>query len=83
MSAFKDSFPVVSDIVNTLLRTSWSWTRNYRCKYIEIRIDMRDGKCLIKDRYGKFIETREVVNQTMEVENETPSRIEGTDRTVC
>lgn len=25
----------------------WSWAHNMECKYIDLRIDMRDGGCLI------------------------------------
>ena len=25
----------------------WTWSRNTECKYIDLRIDMRDGGCLI------------------------------------
>lgn len=30
----------------------WYWFRNTRCKYVELRVDMRDGGCIIKDREG-------------------------------
>lgn len=29
---------------------SWHWGANTRCKYLNIRLDMRDGHCLIYDR---------------------------------
>lgn len=35
--------------------TGWQWIKNSRCKYIELRIDMRDGGFIIKDRDGKRI----------------------------
>lgn len=28
----------------------WQWTRNSKCKYIDIRIDMRDGGFILLDR---------------------------------
>lgn len=34
----------------------WNWCDNTPCKYIQLRIDMRDGGCLIEDRHGNRIE---------------------------
>jgi hypothetical protein len=33
----------------------WTWGRNTRCKYVDLRIDMRDGGCIIRDREGRRI----------------------------
>lgn len=33
----------------------WHWYANPQCKYVELRIDMRDGGCIIKDRDGNRI----------------------------
>ena len=33
----------------------WSWVRNMSCKYVEIKIDMRDGGFILKDQHGKRI----------------------------
>lgn len=33
----------------------WSWVRTPRCKYVDVRIDMRDGGFVIKDQDGKRI----------------------------
>jgi len=41
----------------------WMWPRNVRCKYIELRIDTRDGHCIIKDREGKVITLQELQRQ--------------------
>jgi hypothetical protein len=41
----------------------WSWLENSMCKYIELRIDMRDGGCVIKDRDGKRIEPEQLRHQ--------------------
>jgi len=35
--------------------SKWSWARNMRCKYITLRIDMRDGGFIITDRDGNRI----------------------------
>lgn len=28
----------------------WEWARNSRCKYVNLRVDMRDGHCVLADR---------------------------------
>ena len=42
----------------------WSPYENFRCKYIELRIDMRDGGCIIKDQEGNRIDPAELRKQT-------------------
>lgn len=41
----------------------WHWCENFGCKYIELRIDMRDGGCLIKDKDGNRIDPAELRKQ--------------------
>ena len=41
----------------------WNWYRNTRCKYINVRIDMRDGHCVIQDRHGTPISLEELKYQ--------------------
>lgn len=43
----------------------WSWFGNTRCKYIDVRIDMRDGCCVLKDREGKRIDLATLSKQAM------------------
>jgi hypothetical protein len=38
----------------------WLWVRNSRCKYVELRIDMRDGGHLLFDRDGARIHFEEL-----------------------
>lgn len=33
----------------------WTWARNAHCKYLDIRLDTRDGRCLLRNRDGKSI----------------------------
>ena len=33
----------------------WNWMRNPRCKYVQLRIDMRDGGFVILDRDNQRI----------------------------
>lgn len=52
--------------ITELLKSEWCWTKNVKCKYIELRIDMRDGHCLIKDRNGTEISIRDLEYQSGE-----------------
>jgi len=47
-----DSFFTVYE---KMKKKEWLWFLNTECKYINLRIDMRDGGCIIKDREGKRI----------------------------
>ena len=43
----------VDDVVPILKAAragEWAWYENTRCKYVELRIDMRDLGCIIRDR---------------------------------
>jgi len=55
-----------NDVVPTLKAArdgSWQWYRNMRCKYIVLRIDMRDLGCIIKDREGERITVSQLQRQ--------------------
>lgn len=43
--------------------SGWDWCKNSTCKYIELRIDMRNDKCLIKDRDGNLIDLQKLLFQ--------------------
>ncbi len=38
----------------------WSWCQNTRCKYVTLRIDMRDGGFVLTDRDGKRISLKQL-----------------------
>ena len=40
-------------------RLSSPW-QSSRVKYVELRVDIRNGKCSIKDRYGEVISIEEL-----------------------
>ncbi len=63
---------VIRDI-GELPSKGWHWTmsRSWRCKYIDLRIDMRDGGFILKDRNGTRISLDELRNQT--TSEETPN----------
>lgn len=41
----------------------WSWHRNPACKYVELRVDMRSGHVIIRDRDGKRINPEDLAYQ--------------------
>jgi hypothetical protein len=41
----------------------WVWFRNTQCKYVNLRVDMRTGACLIMDRDGKRIDPSDLEYQ--------------------
>jgi hypothetical protein len=44
-------------------KRGWDWTKNFDCKYIDIRIDMRDGGFILRNREGKRIELKDLKHQ--------------------
>lgn len=50
-----DDFENIVKVVRAAYDGQWAWYYNTRCKYVEVRIDMRDGHCMIRDREGKVI----------------------------
>jgi hypothetical protein len=47
----------------SLDKRKWSWTKNSKCKYINVRIDMRDGMCILEDRDGNQISIEKLEHQ--------------------
>ena len=42
----------VIEVLQQAMASEWNWSSNTRCKYIDLRIDMRGHSCQIKDREG-------------------------------
>ena len=49
--------------IKGLIDGDWSWGYNPQCKYIDIRIDMRDGGFVIRDRDGNRINMEQLKKQ--------------------
>lgn len=49
-----DKWADLASVVDLALARKWSWARNTECKYVDVRIDMRDGGCIIRVK-GKRI----------------------------
>ncbi len=56
---------VLKEVLSVLEDKNWRWVRNSQCKYVElrIRIDMRDGGCLLLDRHGNRITVEQFKQQ--------------------
>lgn len=54
---------------------SWTWTKskNWACKYVDLRIDMRDGAFVICNRDGERISFEELKYQYQKKESEDGS----------
>ena len=73
-----DSIDDFLRVLQTMRQGKWHWMRNNRCKYVEVRVDMRDGRCIIRDRYGKRIDSRDLEYQyTGEHQTTNSSSING------
>lgn len=49
------------DVINEVLHDKdWIWARSDSCKYLTVRIDMRDGACIIKNKAGNRISPRQL-----------------------
>lgn len=58
-----DDIADVLAVLKLIAAGRWCWTKNTRCKYIDVRIDMRSGACIIKDRDGKRILPQDLEHQ--------------------
>ncbi len=54
-SVVDELFPVVKEVLDKVKKREWTWTKNWDCKYINVRVDMRDGGSLITNRNGEWI----------------------------
>lgn len=50
-----DNVAVVFETIQNSLSGKWLWWRCPACKYIDVRIDMRSGNCIIRNNQGQRI----------------------------
>ena len=52
----------VLEIIKLSRDHKWHWgsTKGMRGKYLDLRIDMRDGDCVVKDREGNLVDIDEL-----------------------
>lgn len=53
-------------VLNAMRARKWHWWKNHKCKYVELRVDMRDGCCIIRDRDGNRIDPKDLARQIHE-----------------
>jgi hypothetical protein len=58
-----DKFSDFADVVAKANTGEWLWGLNTRCKYVELRVDMRSGHCIIRDRDGVRINPDDLAKQ--------------------
>jgi len=58
-------FSEISETVQSKIISNrkWAWRNNIKAKYINLRIDTRDGTCTIKDRNGDIMTLEEMLSQ--------------------
>jgi hypothetical protein len=69
LAAFMDLIWNQSD--EESLTNEWSWSRNWDCKYVDIRFDMRDGGFTVRNREGKRISLEQLKWQYKSLPKET------------
>jgi len=47
-------------VLQKMRKGEWNWFRNTNCKYVDLRVDMRDGGCLIYNNEGERIEIKDL-----------------------
>ena len=58
-----DSIDDFIAVLNEAMAGNWHWFSNPKCKYVELRVDMRTGGCIIRDRYGNRIDPKDLAFQ--------------------
>jgi len=60
-----DDFIEISKIIQSkvISNRKWTWRYNIKAKYINLRIDTRDGTCEIKDRNGDIMTLKDMLSQ--------------------
>lgn len=58
-----DHIDDVLPVIEAARAGKWTPYENMACKYIELRIDMRDGGCIIKNAHGERINPDELRKQ--------------------
>ena len=68
--SFNDLDFIFKNIQAIVRDKKWSWIRNPRAKYIDIRIDMRDGGFVLLDQDRVRISLDQILDQNLQPRNE-------------
>jgi len=58
-----DKIEDFANVYKKMRNGDWSWIYNSKCKYVELRVDMRNGGCIISDRSGTRIDPKDLEYQ--------------------
>jgi hypothetical protein len=58
-----DSIDDFLDVLTMAREGKWRWAMNPKFKYVNIRVDMRDGGCLILDDNDKRVDPKDLLFQ--------------------
>lgn len=72
-----DHFGDILPTLKAISRGEWYWGANSRCKYIEIRLDTRDGGCILYDRERVRISPEQFAHQSHPIRMEPWPGIKG------
>lgn len=61
-----DSIDDFIAVLEQMRAGKWKWVYNSKCKYVDLRVDMRDGACIIKDLEGRRIDPKDLAYQYAE-----------------
>lgn len=59
-----DNFDDVLEVLQKMRTGEWDWKHISICKYINVRVDSRDMKCVISDRNNKRITLEDLKKQS-------------------
>lgn len=59
----KNIWDSIQDFLDILNDKDWKWTKNPKYKYVNLRIDMRDGGCIFMDDDRKRVDPSEIKYQ--------------------
>jgi len=58
-----DSIDDFNKVLKRMRAGKWIWYKNSQCKYVDLRVDMRDGGCIIMDRDHVRIDPKDLEKQ--------------------
>ncbi len=65
-----DRWIPIKEILEVTSSTDWSWVANSKCKYLNIRMDTRDGHCVLSDRNGNSLSLDDLKYQYRSANND-------------
>jgi hypothetical protein len=70
-------------VLRAIPNHEWGWAFNPNCKYVELRVDMRDGGCIIRNRFGQRIDPEHLRYQYVSPSDKKTDETNEVHRFVC